>query len=100
MSSSPDTTDLLPNITDIVTLRTIQTQLISPVNVTCEATGSPPLTYRWYRDGQRIQGEIRSYLYIAEFSPEDRGNYSCEVINSGGIDESNGALLTIKGKKK
>ena len=88
-----------PNISNITTLRTTQIQLVSPVNLTCEATGAPPLTYRWYRDGQLLEGKIRPYLYIAEFSPEDRGNYTCEVINNEGKDESDGALLTIKGKK-
>ena len=70
---------------------------MSAVNLTCEATGVPPLTYRWYKDGQVIEGKIRSYLYIAEFSPEDRGNYTCEVINDQGKDESKGTLLTIEG---
>ena len=88
-----------PHISNITTLSVTQTQLVSPVNLTCEATGAPPLTYRWYRDGQLLEGKIRPYLYIAEFSPEDRGNYTCEVINDEGMDESDGALLTIKGKK-
>ena len=95
-----DSSPVIPNVSNITTSRTTQTQLVSPVNLTCEATGAPPLTYRWYRDGQLLEGEIRPYLYIPEFSPEDRGNYSCEAINSEGKDESNGALLTIKGKKK
>ena len=86
-----------PNIANITASRTTQTQLVSPVNLTCEATGTPPLTYRWYRDGQLIEGKIRPYLYIQEFSPEDRGNYTCQVINIEGMDGSEGVLLTIKG---
>ena len=86
-----------PNISNITASSVTQTQLVSPVNLTCEATGAPPLTYRWYRDGQLLEGKIRPYLYIAEFSPEDRGNYTCDVINDEGMDESDGALLTIKG---
>ena len=86
-----------PNISNITASSVTQTQLVSPVNLTCEATGAPPLTYRWYRDGQLLEGKIRPYLYIVEFSPEDRGNYTCEVINDEGMDESGGALLTIKG---
>ena len=89
-----------PNISNITASSITQAQLVSPVNLTCEATGAPPLTYRWYRDGQLLEGKIRPYLYIAEFSPEDRGNYTCNVINNEGMDESDGALLTIKGKKK
>ena len=94
------TTDVdpeVPNISNITTTSTTQTQLVSAVNLTCEATGALPLTYRWYRDGQILKGKIRPYLYIPEFSPEDRGNYSCQVINDEGKDESSGALLTIKG---
>ena len=89
-----------PKILNITASSITQTQLVSPVNLTCEATGAPPLTYRWYRDGQLLERKIRPYLYIAEFSPEDRGNYTCDVINDKGMDKSDGALLTIKGKKK
>jgi hypothetical protein len=89
-----------PNISNITASSITQTKLVSPVNLTCEATGAPPLTYRWYKDGQLLEGKIRPHLYIAEFSPEDRGNYTCEVINDEGMDQSDGALLTIKGKKK
>lgn len=88
---------LPPHVQSIMSSPTMFTQLKSSVNLTCDAVGAPPLTYRWCRDGQLISGEIRPYLYKLEFSPYDRGIYSCKVINHEGRDDSAGILLTIKG---
>ena len=46
--------------------------------------GNPPPTYQWLKDGDLIPGETRSYLYIADRSPEHRGNYTCRASNSQG----------------
>ena len=60
------------------------------------ATGYPPPTYQWLKDGIPIPQETRSYLYIAELSPEDRGNYTCMAHNSEG-DASEQANVDIQG---
>ena len=70
--------------------------LIGSINLTCTAEGSAP-NYQWLKDGVPIAGETRSYLYIEETVPEDRGNYTCVAINGGGRDESEPARLKIPG---
>ena len=74
------------------------TSLANALNLTCGATGNPPPTYRWYRDGELLPGEVLPYFYIGETTPEDRGYYHCEVMNSIDRDQSMPALVTIPGK--
>ena len=87
-----------PNVTGIIIITGNEPRLLSPVNLTCQATGIPPPTYRWYRDGTEIEGQVRSQLYIEQFSPEERGYYSCKATNSNGSDVSNSLLLMLQGK--
>lgn len=75
----------------------VDTNLISPVNLTCMAEGSPAPSYQWYKDGELVPGETKEYLYIEETQPEDRGNYTCVAINEGGQVESDPAQLKIPG---
>lgn len=83
---------------NVTTVRN-KTQLHIPVdvNLTCQATSIPSPMYHWYKDGQLIEGKIDSYLYIKDFSVDDRGNYSCDAINVNGNDFSSTHLLTIEG---
>ena len=73
--------------------------LANPINLTCNASGSPAPTYEWYKDGILIPGEQSPFLYIAEVLPNDRGNYSCRAVNINGQRFSEPALLTIPGKQ-
>ena len=73
-----------------------ESDIATPINLTCMATGHPPPTYQWLKDGIPIPQEFRSYLYIAELLPEDRGNYTCMVNNSEG-DASEHATVNIQG---
>ena len=75
---------------------TILTDIATRINLTCMATGYPPPTYQWLKDGIPILQETRSYLYIPELSPEDRGNYTCMAHNSKG-DASEQANVDIQG---
>ena len=36
----------------------------SPISLTCSATGNPPPTYQWYKDGEPVPGETCSHLYM------------------------------------
>ncbi len=75
----------------------IDADLISPINLTCTAEGSPAPSYLWYKDGALIPGETRAYLYIEETAPDDRGNYTCVAINAEGQEESEPARIIIPG---
>ena len=78
---------------------TMISDLANPINLTCNASGSPAPTYEWYKDGILIPGEQSPFLYIAEVLPNDRGNYSCRAVNINGQRFSAPALLTIPGKQ-
>ncbi|XP_076836539.1 pro-neuregulin-2, membrane-bound isoform-like isoform X2 [Brachyhypopomus gauderio] len=69
----------------------------SRLTMKCEASGSPPLSYKWYKDGTVLKKskevDIRgskknSRIKIASAQLEDSGNYMCVVENQGGT--SNG----------
>lgn len=51
-----------------------------------EASGTDPLSYQWYKDGQPISGSIHVddniYAFYADAS--SGGNYTCEVTNVAG----------------
>ena len=86
-----------PNVTNVNT--GTEPRLLMPVNLTCDTDGclGQSCSYHWYRDGARIEGEFRSYLYVEQFSPEHRGYYTCEANNSYGSDTSDSNLLTLQG---
>ena len=75
------------------------TPLVNTLNLTCDATGNPPPTYRWYKDGELLPGAVLPYFYITETAPEDRGYYHCEVTNSIDREQSLPALVTIPGNQ-
>ena len=84
-----------PEIREPPANRTID--VATPVNLTCTATGNPPPNYQWYKDGEPIIGETRSYLYITELLPEERGNYTCVASNSRG-SSSKDAKVDLQGE--
>uniref|UniRef100_A0A8C6PLU9 Neuregulin 2a n=1 Tax=Nothobranchius furzeri TaxID=105023 RepID=A0A8C6PLU9_NOTFU len=73
----------------------------SKLIVKCEATGSPVLTYTWFKDGNELKKnkkvKIRSNakssrVQISKAKLEDSGNYTCVVENKLGKDNSTGTV--------
>lgn len=60
------------------------------------ATGSSPLTYRWFKDGVEMSGKVSSYLSIDAAKASDAGAYTVEVSNTFGKAVSNAGILTIQ----
>ena len=75
------------------------TELMSSVNLTCEAEGHPAPMYEWYLDDILLQGEHLPFLYVPEVAPSDRGSYYCKAINNEGETSSTPANLDIEGNK-
>ena len=65
------------------------------VNLTCVAEGYPPPAFQWYRDGLSISNAVQSFLYIDQVTPNLRGYYTCEAINSQDNVTSNPGLVNI-----
>jgi hypothetical protein len=52
------------------------------------ATGSPNLTYQWYRNGEQLVGGISPVLTVTNVHSFDRGSWTVRVSNSYGSVES------------
>ncbi len=63
------------------------------------ATGSDPLSYTWYKDGNIIGGATEPELTLAAVTTADAGNYSVVVKNDAGEVTSNTAVLTVNGSE-
>ena len=70
--------------------------LNSLVNLTCVATGAPQPVITWYFDRDIITGADSPIYIIDSIQPAQRGNYSCRVMNSEGMDQAT-ATVTING---
>ncbi|KAI4884649.1 hypothetical protein NFI96_002735 [Prochilodus magdalenae] len=69
----------------------------SRLTMKCEASGTTPLLYKWYKDGSVLkkskevkikENKKNSKVQIASARLEDSGNYMCVVENEGGSSNS------------
>ena len=58
------------------------------------ATGTPPLSYQWRKDGTNLVGKIGTSLNLVNVQMADLGNYSVVVNNAYGTAISSNAVLT------
>lgn len=70
----------------------------STLTVDVDASGSDPITYRWYNDfGTVLEGVDEKVLTIEDITPEDAGQYSLELSNAcGSVDETLLFFVSIK----
>lgn len=66
-----------------------------PVTFNVTSTGSPVLTYEWYKDGNLVQGADQSAYTIPSISMNDAGMYYAIVTNSCGTATSSSAQLSV-----
>lgn len=77
------------------------TSVATSVTFNCTATGNPPPTVTWYRNGEQIENNYITNidsrtLRINSVEPEDQGIYECFVHNSIGEVKSSGHLTVRK----
>jgi len=65
------------------------------VTFTVSASGAPPLTYQWLKDGGPVTGATGSSLLLTNLQMMDAGSYSVVVSNSLGSVTSSNAYLTM-----
>ncbi|XP_027012109.1 neuregulin 2a isoform X6 [Tachysurus fulvidraco] len=83
------------------TIKPLRSPVVVPegsrITVKCEASGKPPLSYKWYKDGTilkkskqvRIRAKKKnSKVQITSARLEDSGNYMCVVENDSGSSNS------------
>jgi uncharacterized protein YpmS len=59
------------------------------------ASSGTTMSYRWYKDGNKIGGATSSTYTIDKAQTTDQGAYSVEVDNAGGSVTSSNATLTV-----
>ncbi|OWK60533.1 V-set and immunoglobulin domain-containing protein 4, partial [Lonchura striata] len=70
-------------------------------SLTCEAGGSPPISYRWFRGAAAGTAELLSSgaeLAWPSLRPSDSGTYFCEAQNragAGAVQRSDAVQLTV-----
>ena len=72
----------------------------------CIATGSPPPSFQWLKDGNDVSGNTGvtistsngdSNLTISNIQMSDAGSYECRAFNSEGSDTGS-ATITVMGE--
>lgn len=81
----------------VITVQPVSRQafLGGVVSFSVETTGTPPLTFQWYRNGQPIPGATNPTLTLNPVRSTDAGNYKVSVTNVYGTTTSQEAALTL-----
>ncbi|HEU4391225.1 MAG TPA: pectinesterase family protein, partial [Blastocatellia bacterium] len=67
----------------------------SNATFTVVASGTPPLTYQWKKNGADISGATAATLSLVNVQSADAGSYTVIVTNGAGSVTSNPATLTV-----
>jgi len=67
----------------------------SDTNLTVAASGTPPLAFQWFRDGDALAGETNATLLLANIQPAQAGTYFAIAFNSAGTAFSSNAQVSI-----
>jgi hypothetical protein len=65
------------------------------VNFGLNATGSPPFTYQWFKNGTALAGATNASLALTNVQTTDSGSYTVTVTNPVGTITSSAALFTV-----
>jgi glucose/arabinose dehydrogenase len=65
------------------------------VSLAVSATGTLPLSFQWFKNGQALAGATAATLTIASATPGDAGSYHAVVSNAAGSATSDTAVLTV-----
>jgi hypothetical protein len=75
-----------------------QGQTVAPgstATFTAVASGTPPFSYQWYKNGAVISGQTGATLTLSNAQSGDAGIYRVSVTDAYGAITSNGAVLTL-----
>ena len=101
---SNDFSNIISNSADLILKDSVQisrqpqSQLKNPdtsVTFSVTASGTPPLSFQWQKDGVYIDGATSKSFTIDSISENDEGFYSCNVSNDAGSVTSDDAELSV-----
>lgn len=82
-----------PTITSPPSGRTVSVG--SSLSLSVSASGTYPMTYQWYKDGQAIAGATSEGYYKSAVQSSDAGAYHVVVTNAQGSATSAAAAVTV-----
>lgn len=65
--------------------------------LSCTVTGTPPISLRWFFNGEALAGETNATLTLMNLGATNAGNYSVSAVSSFGATTSPTAQLSIYG---
>ncbi len=66
-----------------------------PAALSVVATGTSPLTYQWFKDGQPVPSATAATLTFAALAANDAGLYSVSIANAAGVIQSSPVQLLV-----
>jgi len=101
-TNNPNTTTTTQSTCEAVTISTQPQSQTKTVGITAtfsvSASGTPPFTYQWYKNGSSISSQTNSSYTTPTLTSNDNGNtYKCYITNCNGNSNitSNTATLTV-----
>ena len=82
-----------PTIT--VQPKSYNTNVGATVTFSVQASGTPPLSYQWRKDGQNIASATLTSYVLSGVQVDDSGRYSVQVSNPAGAASSTNAILNV-----
>jgi Reelin subrepeat B/Immunoglobulin domain len=64
------------------------------------ASGAPPITYQWLKNGTNLNGATSTNYVIAKATRRDSGVYQIVASNPGGSTPSSNAILAVRSPQK
>ncbi len=65
------------------------------LTLTASASGQPPFTFQWLKDGQPIGGATDSSLTLSQADASSAGSYTVRVTNPGGSTTSSPTTVSV-----
>lgn len=85
-----------------ISLNPASQSVVGPTNVALNvvASGTPPMTYRWWKDGALVPGAAASSLTLLNAGRTNSGTYWLVITNAAGNVTSSNAVLDVRVPQK
>ncbi|MEY2881945.1 MAG: hypothetical protein RLZZ15_4325, partial [Verrucomicrobiota bacterium] len=87
--------DVAPTIAAVSTNQTVNVG--QPLTLSVAATGTPPPSYQWYRDGVALSGATGASYNLLSATTATAGSYTVVVYNARGTVTSSSVVVTVTG---